>query len=736
MLPSRRVLLVSHRLPITVRREGGAALIEPGAEGLASSLLAIHESSESRWVGWADAFTPEDGAALSTELEAARLAPVALSSSEGDRFYAGYCASVLWPLFHSLPDRLPMEGDEFLAYERANERFADAVAAAYRPGDLIWVHDYQLMLLPRMLRARLPDAAVGFFLHVPFPPADIFRTLPARDALLEGLLGADLVCFQTAAYLRNFAASAAHVLGVSMDVDRVAWQGRAVAVGVDPMGVDARSWQRRAEGPEVAALAAELRGAAERLLVGIDRLDSTKGIPRRLLAYERLLRHHPELVGRVRLVQVAVPSRPSADGYAGFRRQVDGLIGRINGRFGTASWTPVHYVYRGLSDDEVAALYRAADALLVTPIRDGMNLVAKEFVAARSDGGGALVLSEFAGAASELAEAVLVNPYDVEGSARAYHRALTMPAAERGARMRSLRRRVFAHDVACWSRSFLDHLAQHVARRDALPTAVAGHEALARAEAALRVAPSLVLLLDYDGALVRVAATPELAAPDDELAPLLERLAARPGAAVHVVSGRSRDELERWFGHLPIGLHAEHGQWSRVPAGPWVGTDVPGGTWPERAAEILEEFAARTPGSIVEHKRSGLAWHYRMADPEYGAAQANELKVHLAALLSNVPVEIRAGERVVEICPHGANKGRAVAAALPEDPRGVTVAAIGGDASDEDLFAAAPPGAWTFCVGNAPSRARLRLASVNDVRALLARLTAGSMAPPAIGTSR
>ncbi|MFO0604843.1 MAG: bifunctional alpha,alpha-trehalose-phosphate synthase (UDP-forming)/trehalose-phosphatase [Polyangiales bacterium] len=731
MPAARRILLVSNRLPVTVSAGGDAPSVERSTGGLATGLSGLHDRGESLWIGWPGELPKSDDAAISARFEALRLATVSLTAEDVARFYEGYCNGVLWPLFHSLPDQLPFEDDDFPAYERVNERFADAVAARYRPGDVVWVHDYQLMLLPRMLRARIPDAAIGFFLHIPFPPADTFRTLPARDALLEGVLGADLVGFHTAAYLRNFAASVTHVLGASVDVDRLSWQGRAVGVGIFPMGVDARAFQKRADSAPVAAHLAATRAASdERLLVGIDRLDYTKGIPRRLLAYERMLTRHPELRGRVRMVQVAVPSRTAVDAYAGFRQQVDQLVGRINGRFGTATWAPVHYVYRGLSEDEVSALYRAADVLLVTPIRDGMNLVAKEFVASRSDGGGVLVLSEFAGAASELAEAVMVNPYDVEGSARAYHRALTMPEPERRARMRSMRRRVFAHDGPRWSEAFLDQLARSAARREATPTAVSRPEAVARAEFALHDAARLVLLLDYDGTLVRIAATPELATPDDELVALLARLAARPGTEVHVVSGRSRDEIEQWFGHLPISLHAEHGQWSRAPGGQWSGADVPAGAWYERAAEILEDFAARTPGSLVERKRSGLAWHYRMCDPEYGAAQANELKVHLTSLLSNAPVEILSGDKVVELRPHGANKGRAVAAALPADLAGVTVAAFGDDTTDEDLFAAVPPSGWTFRVGNAPSRARLRLASYEDVRAMLERLAPAARSTP------
>ncbi len=723
-----RVLIVSNRLPVTVVANADGVRVERSAGGLATGLKSVHEEGDGLWVGWPGARSelPEaQRSALDARFAALRVAPVALTGEEVEQYYEGYCNGVLWPLFHAFPSQLPLETSDFEVYRRVNQRFADEVAARYRPGDLVWVHDYQLMLVPRMIRERVPDAVVGFFLHIPFPHPDTFRTLPSREALLEGLLGADLVGFHTASYMRNFASSVLHVLGAGADVDRIAWQGRAAGLGVFPMGVDAHAYQRLGESPEVRALADEFRGASgEQVLVGIDRLDYTKGIPRRLLAYERLLAEHPELHERVRLVQVSVPSRTSVEAYAEFRHQVDALVGRINGRFGSPRWAPVHYVYRGLSERHVAALYRAADALLVTPIRDGMNLVAKEFVAARSDEGGVLVLSEFAGAATELAEAVHVNPYDIERSARAYHRALSMSAAERRARMRSLRRRVFSYDVHRWSRTFLDQLARSGERPDHRPLVYSSPAQVTRAVDAMASAEALVLLLDYDGTMVPIAATPDLAQPDDALLSLLARLASRPGAEVHVVSGRGQDALDRWFGALPLGLHAEHGQWSRAPGGAWVGLDGPPDTWRARALEILEDFAARTPGSLVEQKRSGLAWHYRMADAEYGALQANELKVHVSSLLSNAPVELLSGDKVVELRPYGANKGRVVRAVLSRAPSGASAAAFGDDRTDEDLFAALPPEALAFHVGPAPSRAGLRLRSVDDVRAVLARLAA------------
>jgi trehalose 6-phosphate synthase/phosphatase len=719
-----RVLIVSNRLPVSVGRDGGTLQIIPSSGGLATGLGGVHAGSESVWLGWSGAATGElsreEEQLLDTRLRELSLVPVPLSPDEVDRYYERFCNGVLWPALHYMINQLPLEVPDFDLYELVNRRFADAVVASYRPGDLIWVHDYQLMLVPQMIRERIPNARIGFFLHIPFPASDVFRILPFRERLLAGMLGADLVGFHTAAYMRHFAAAALRILGVAIDVDRMRWEHRVVRAGVFPMGVDAAEFARLSDSAPVSAKVTELRGeptGGPLLLVGIDRLDYTKGIPRRLLAYEHLLRAHPDLRGRVRLVQVAVPSRAKVDRYQEFRSQVDTLIGRIHGQFATPSWVPVHYMYRGLPREDVVALYRAADVMLVTPIRDGMNLVAKEFVAARTDEGGVLVLSEMAGAASELAEAVHVNPYDVPGSADAYYRALTMPEDERGTRMRALRRRVFAYDVQRWAQVFLQRLVEpgpgNTANREPSPLLE-----LQRLADEARAAACLVLLIDYDGTLVPFAATPELARPDREALLLLERLAARPRTEVHVVSGRPRATLDRWLGALPVTLHAEHGFWSRAPGEPGRALEAPKLAWHDQVFGILREYADRTPGSLVEEKPAGLAWHYRAADAEYGAAQANELRLHLTEILGNTPVEVLVGEKVIELRAHGVNKGRIVPPILERLPAALLVA-FGDDQTDEDLFAALPPGAKAIHVGPGESHAALRVASVREVRALL-----------------
>ncbi|HYC77489.1 MAG TPA: trehalose-phosphatase, partial [Planctomycetota bacterium] len=428
---------------------------------------------------------------------------------------------------------------------------------------------------------------------------------------------------------------------------------------------------------------------------------------------------HAEWRGRVRYVQIAVPSRTKVEAYAGFRREVEEIVGRINGAYSTAEQAPIHYVGRGFDDRELAALYRAADVCLVTPLRDGMNLVAKEFVASRVDDDGVLVLSEFAGASAELGEALPVNPYDIDGAAETIGRALTMPRDERAARMRALRRRVALGDVDRWARNFLTSL-------DAAAVSPRGPARQARMRDAEQLstlfasAPKLILFLDYDGTLVPFASTPELATPDAGLIRLMYDLVAAAGVELHLISGRSRGDLERWFGTLPVGIHAEHGLWTRpVGAAEWASVSRPDVSWKDRLKPYLEQVTASTPGSLLEEKTAGFAWHWRRADPEYGALQARELRLHLNDLLSNTPVEVFTGEKVVEVRPQVANKGVIVGRVLAETPEPYLAAAIGDDRTDEDLFRALPPDGVAVRVGTGPTRAPHRLSDWTEVRRLL-----------------
>jgi trehalose 6-phosphate synthase/phosphatase len=711
-----RVILASNRLPVKTKVVHGRIELEPSVGGLATGLRRPHERG-GLWIGWpgdASRLDLAQRASLDQQLAARRLAAVHLTAAEVQRYYEGYANAVLWPLLHAMPSRMPLESRDWDAYVDANTRFADAVAARWKPGDLVWVHDYHLLLVPQLLRERVPHARVGLFLHVPFPPSDVFRVLPRRAEVLRGLLGADLLGFQTFADQRNFLASVLRVLGHEADYDRFEIDGREVRAGVFPIGVDFETF---AKDEQDAAIARELaRGPRSRevLVLGVDRLDYTKGIPRRLLAFERLLERHPRWRGRARMIQVSVPTREGVSAYRELRRQVDELVGRVNGEWSTIGWVPVQTIHRSFDEAQLRALYRAVDVMLVSPLRDGMNLVAKEFVAARTDERGVLVLSEFAGASAELPEAVSVNPHDVDGMADALDHALAMSEGEQASRMRAMRTRLRGTDVHAWAEGFVDALASgaEVAARVWTP---------APPFATVASAPALALLLDYDGTLVPLAADPGSVGPDEALTTLLAELAALPGVDVHIMSGRDAATLQRWLGGLAVHLHAEHGASHRPPGGEWA-CPVPGlGALEAPVRDAMNAFALRTPGAFVEEKALGLAWHYRRADAEHGAASARELRHHLHVVLANAPVEVIAGAKVVEVRPHGVSKALAVQRALTLAP-GAAIVAFGDDRTDDDAFAALPEGSLAVGVGERPVRAHARVGDSTAVRVLLARV--------------
>lgn len=460
----RRLVLVSNRLPVTVRAEHGRAAVVRSTGGLASALRTPHELTGGIWVGWpgdVSRMSSDERADIDAEIGALSCVPVPLTPSEIAHYYDGFSNGVLWPLLHYRLDKVNLDAErDWAVYEAVNRRFAERVAAAWRPGDVVWVHDYQLALVPAMLRALVPQATIGFFLHVPFPPAELFNVLPWRSEIVRGMLGADVVAFHTDGYRKNFYGAAAHLLGHEQRTCALSWEGRIVRAAAAPIGVDAAELEGLASSAdverEVARLTAEARG--KRIVLGVDRLDYSKGIPRRLLAYDRCLTRNPSLRDKLLFVQLAVPTREKVGAYTELRRDVNELVGRINSHHGTATGGPVQLLYRSVPLAQLVALYRTADVMAVTPLRDGMNLVAKEYVASRLDGDGVLVLSEFAGAAAQLREALIVNPYDLGAVSSAIVAALDMPEHARRARMAALRTQVADEDVGAWVARCLEDL--------------------------------------------------------------------------------------------------------------------------------------------------------------------------------------------------------------------------------------------------------------------------------------
>jgi trehalose 6-phosphate synthase/phosphatase len=460
-----RLLMVSTRLPVSVQVRGGSLTVRQNNGGLANGLAVHHRVTGGLWIGWPGALQSIEGplrGELAREFVARRIVPVPLDRDEAREFHDRICNGALWPVLHERLDCLPLRPPRWETYEQVNARFADIIADVYVPGDVIWVHDYQLLRLPALLRQRIPGARIGFSLHTPFPPPSTFQALGFHDQLLLGLLGADLVGFQTAPDVTNFVAALERIRSVGVHSDGTASVGnRRIRLGAFPMGIDVSAFAARAASHVVEVATMTLRATTYRLVVGVDRLDYTDGIPRRLIAFEELLSRYPEWRGKLRLIQLALPMRMRLAAYRNFRREVDELVTRINGKYATPTWTPIQYITNGVSHELLVALYRAADVMLVTPLRDGMNLIAKEFVASRIDEGGVLVLSEFSGAAEDLREALFVNPYDPAAVAHAIRSALVMTDSERRHRMTRLRGRVIGRDVHWWADSFLNALLAH-----------------------------------------------------------------------------------------------------------------------------------------------------------------------------------------------------------------------------------------------------------------------------------
>ena len=726
-----RLLVVSNRLPLSIRKsKDGHWRSEPTSGGLQSAMAPILQRRGGVWIGWPGYGPRSREKGWDEQVERWRkergYVAVDLPSDLARKFYQGYANQTLWPLFHSFTTRFDYDADLWAAYVAANRRFRDAVLEELEPGDTVWVHDYHLMLLPRMLREVAPETRIGFFLHIPFPASELLRILPRRDEVLRGLLGADLVAFQTHGDLQHFRASLLRLLGMPSQMDRVVSQGHSTRLDALPISIAPEELTGLLENDEatkkaLADLRARYRG--QRILLAVDRLDYTKGIPQRLRAFRKLLTGAPKLRGKVTLIQVAVPSREKIPEYEQLRHEVSALVGDVNGEFGQTDWTPIVFMRRGITRSELVALYAAADVGWVTPLRDGMNLVAKEYVACHRGADGALLLSEFAGAAAEMGEAFLVNPYDEERTAGALERVLALPVEDRQDRMAQLYRRVQRNNVFRWADRFLSMLDTVTTRRvaqgerpDDLP--------VAEAVEAFKAASRRLLLLDYDGTLVPYADRPREAIPPAHVLSLLATLAAHPGVTLAVVSGRSRADLERWFGRIDkLWLIAEHGAAVRPPGKGWElvrGGPPPG--WKAKVLPLLEHYLDRTPGSLIEEKEFALVWHHRLSDPEFGEWLANELVATLDEMLADTELQAIRGQKTVEVRLVWANKGSVLDRLEAENRDATFRLAMGDDRTDEDLFERMRERAWTVRVGEGRSMARHSVRTPAEVCAFLDRL--------------
>lgn len=728
-MKQRQTVFVSNRLAVRVQRGEDGLEFTPSVGGLATGLSSVSSDDGSTlWIGWSGLPSDELSEAERREIGDTlrrdhHSVPVDISSQELELFYAGFCNDTIWPLFHYFPTYAEYNHEWWHAYRDINRRFFEVLREELQEDATVWVHDYQLFLLPGMIKEAFPSVRVGFFLHIPFPSHEVFRLLPWREAILDGILGADLIGFHTYDYARHFLSSVRRLMGFDHSMGVIQTDTRAVKVDVFPMGID---WSRYADAGELPGVQRVLSAIQDRyrhqkLVLSVDRLDYSKGIPTRIRAFGRMLELYPEMQGTVTLLIVVSPSRESVPRYMALKKEVDELVSSINGEFSTLDWVPIHYQYQTASFEELGALYRRADVLLVTPLRDGMNLIAKEYLAACTDGHGVLVLSETAGAARELSEALHVNPSDIDGIAESIHAALIQPEEEQEHNIGVMRRRLERLTVQFWAQSFLEKLEGmeelQAAYRAQPISASVRREILARWNAASRK----LLFLDYDGTLMRFFRHPGQARPDEELTALLQRLAQRDGVEVVVSSGRDRRNLDAWLGDLPVGLGAGHGAWIRKPGSEWEAAAVTVPGWKEEIEPIIRSAVDRTPGSAIEEKDFSLAWHYRNAEPELANVRLAELRETLISLTSNLELSVLDGNRVLEVKPAHIHKGRVVREFV-DDGEWDLVMAIGDDATDEYMFQALHEDAISIKVGVGSTAARYSIDGVSEVRRLLKSL--------------
>jgi trehalose 6-phosphate synthase/phosphatase len=724
----QRLLIVSNRLPLTIQERKGDLHIEPSVGGLATGLRSWYKSYPSVWIGWAGVGRKKIKREkdIMSRLLAENCHPVPLSQPDVEAYYQGICNRTIWPLFHYFPLYAEYREDFWQAYERVNTAFANVVSGIARPNDIIWVHDYHLMLLPKLIRERLPKATVGFFLHIPFPSFEIFRLLPWRQQILEGLLGADLVGFHTYDYTGHFLDSVHRLLGYEVAMGQITAADRVVRADAFPMGINYEQFSSVAQDPKAQAERKRFHKKVGdcQVILSVDRLDYTKGIPQRLEAFSLFLDRNPKFKRKVILVLLIVPSRTKVEHYIQLKKQLDGLVGEINGKHGTIGWMPVWYLYRSLPFHPLAALYSLADVALVTPLRDGMNLVAKEYTATKTDGKGVLILSETAGAAQELGEAIIINANNQEEIAQALAKALEMPEQEQIERNRIMQKRLRRYTVEQWANEFMDKLLSTKKLQREMEEKGLTSEIQRKLASDFQESDKALLLLDYDGTLVPFSPKPVEAMPGAKLLRLLEKFTKNPGTEVVLISGRDRDTLESWFGGLDVGLVAEHGVWIKEKGGGWETIETLTSLWKEEVYPILESWVDRTPGSFIEEKEFSLVWHYRKANPRLGELRARELMNNLSDITANLNLQVLEGSKVVELKNTDINKGRTASRWISREEWDF-ILALGDDWTDEDTFKVLPSTAWSIKVGFGASAARFSLSSPSKATSLLRKMVRG-----------
>ncbi len=738
-----KLIIVTNKLPFEISDKGDQPCITERTGGISGSFNAFHNYSQCSWIGWTGneniQLTDNQKDNIYRQYQKENCYPIELNEQEICNHHYGFGNQTIWPLFHYFTQYSELNPEYWESYKQVNRKFADKVLEVAEKEDKILVQDYHLMLLPAMIRGSNPDLSIGFFLHIPFPSFEIFRILPWRREIVEGILGADLIGFHTFDYERHFMSCIRRLLGIDNILNTVKLDERVIKIDNFPMGIDFEQIQKEAKNylsitneprPEGFGHIFEHQNSNykdnknndSKLMLSIDRLDYAKGIPIRLEAYEEFLKNNPEYLEKISLALFVIPSREIVAEYQSQRRLVDELVGRINGEFGTMNWMPILYYYRQVNREEMIELYTLADIALVTPLRDGMNVLAKEYIASRTTGTGVLILSEMAGASKEMNEAILVNPNSKTEIVEAIKIALSLTDVEQKKVNSVLQKRLQIYNDEKWAYDIFKSLENVKKLQETNLTRKISEKIINGFKSKYKDNKNRIIFLDYDGTLTGFHNDPQKAKPDDELFKILSSLVADQRNNIVIISGRDKETLGKWFEEYDnITFIAEHGVWVKEPGMEWSMIEQIDNKWMESIRPIISFYVDRTPRSLLEEKNYSLVWHYRHSDPDLGEMRAWELKEELRDLVSNLNLEIMDGDKVIEVKNSGINKGRAAAQQLIKEEYDF-ILALGDDWTDEYTFGSMPEEALTIKVGTRTTKARYYTDSVESVRSLLKKL--------------
>jgi trehalose 6-phosphate synthase/phosphatase len=728
----KRLVIAAYRLPFKFSESKKGLKATQNSGGLVSAILSLSEnfrkttnrgfSMKIVWAGIADNL-PENLPTQNISNENFELLPVHLSKHLNDLYYGGFCNDLVWPLFHYFPSYSLFNDQFFKAYEEANGKFCEELVKIIKPGDFIWIHDYQLMLLPRMIQKILPDTAIGFFLHIPFPSFELFRLMPRkwRESIINGLLGADLIGFHTHDYAQHFIKSVKRTTGFECRNNIIYTHNKLVKADAFPIGIDYVKFNEACLNKKVLIEKQKIKDhlSTQKLIFSVDRLDYTKGLLLRLKGFETFLEKYPKWHSKVIFNMVVVPSRIIVEKYREMKKEVESTVGRINGKYSTLGWRPIIYQYKSLSFNEMVALYDLSDVGLITPLRDGMNLVAKEYVACQIENEGVLILSEMTGAAAELNEALIINPADNNEMADSIFKALEMDPTEKHERLQRMQNRLSSYNVYTWAYDFFNQTSE-IKKEQSLTNVRLITDSLAnKIIKDYNNASTRILFLDYDGTLVSFTKYPELTSLDSSTVEIIRKLANDPNNQIVIISGRSKDFLAKEFLGIDVVIVAEHGYFIKFPGKDWEISVEPGVEWKKTILPILNEYVSRCNGTFIEEKEGSIAWHYRNADTDFAQLRLHELRDDLTEIIRHkTDFEILEGNKVLEVKSGKYDKGKA-ARSIMKNKHFDFVLAAGDDRTDESLFRQLNSSAYTIRVGLSPSIARFNISDFNLLVKLL-----------------